>query len=69
MTCLPIYRHFNDVQLTQSVKYMQKYLGNEYQLKVSRSKAEDKGEYTVVAQNSFGRREEKATLLVECEYF
>ncbi|XP_069132541.1 twitchin-like isoform X9 [Argopecten irradians] len=57
--------HFNDLQLTQSVKYMQKYLGNEYQLKVSRCKGEDKGEYTVIAQNSFGRREEKATLSVE----
>ncbi|XP_021346443.1 twitchin-like isoform X8 [Mizuhopecten yessoensis] len=57
--------HFNDNQLTQSIKYMQKYMGKEYQLKVSRCKAEDKGEYIVIAQNSFGRREEKATISVE----
>jgi len=44
---------------------MQKYRGNEYELKISRVKLEDKGEYIVKAENSFGRREEIGILKVE----
>lgn len=47
---------------------MQKYSGKEYELKVSRVKMDDKGEYTVSAENSFGKRSESATLKVEREY-
>ena len=46
---------------------MQKYMGKEYELKISRVKMEDKGEYLVRAENSFGRKEEKANLTVERE--
>lgn len=46
---------------------MQKYMGSEYELKISRIKMDDKGEYTVRAENSFGRKEEKANLKVERE--
>lgn len=53
--------------LTQSYKYMQKYMGNEYELKISRIKMDDKGEYCVRAENSFGRKEERANLKVERE--
>lgn len=59
------FRRFDGGVLTQSVKYMQKYMGTEYELKVSRCKKEDAGTYTVVAENSFGKREEKASLKVE----
>ena len=59
------YRMKDDVNLTQSVKYMQKYMGNEYELKISRLKMEDKGEYCVRAENSFGHREEVVMLKVE----
>lgn len=59
------FRHFDNVQLTQSVKHMQKYRGNEYELKISRVKMEDKGEYVVKAENSFGRREELGILKVD----
>ncbi|XP_061166987.1 twitchin-like isoform X9 [Saccostrea echinata] len=57
--------HFDGGALSQSVKHMQKYSGTEYELKVSRCKKEDAGTYTVIAENSFGKREEKASLKVE----
>ncbi|CAL1540886.1 unnamed protein product, partial [Lymnaea stagnalis] len=55
----------DDSILGQSYKHMQKYMGLEYELKISRIKLEDKGEYIVRAENSFGRKDEKATLKVE----
>lgn len=64
-----IFRHFDGGVLTQSVKYMQKYSGSEYELKVSRCKKEDAGTYLVIAENSFGKREEKASLKVERKKF
>lgn len=64
-----ICRHFDGGVLTQSVKYMQKYSGSEYELKVSRCKKEDAGTYLVIAENSFGKREEKASLKVERKNF
>lgn len=64
-----IFRHFDGGVLTQSVKYMQKYSGSEYELKVSRCKKEDAGTYLVIAENSFGKREEKASLKVERKNF
>ena len=48
---------------------MQKYSGTEYELKVSRCKKDDAGTYTVIAENSFGKREEKASLKVERKLF
>lgn len=63
------FRHFDGGVLTQSVKYMQKYSGSEYELKVSRCKKEDAGTYLVIAENSFGKREEKASLKVERKKF
>ena len=60
-------RYKGDAQLPQSYKHMQKYMGKEYELKISRVKMEDKGEYLVRAENSFGRKEEKANLTVERE--
>ena len=44
---------------------MQIYKGNEYELRVSRVKSEDMGEYCVRAENSFGRKEECVSLKVE----
>jgi len=51
--------------LNPSLKYMPKYSGSDYELKVSRTKMEDKGEYIVRAVNSFGSKEESAALSVE----
>ncbi|XP_059156398.1 twitchin-like isoform X4 [Physella acuta] len=55
----------DDSVLGQSYKHMQKYMGLEYELKISRIKMDDKGEYIVRAENSFGRKEERANLKVE----
>ncbi|KAM3173269.1 hypothetical protein ACTXT7_012839 [Hymenolepis weldensis] len=57
---------YRGTPLTQSLKYMQRYSGHDYSLKVSRVKRpEDEGEYIVRAENSFGRRESSAYLTVE----
>ncbi|KAM7537943.1 hypothetical protein Aperf_G00000079361 [Anoplocephala perfoliata] len=57
---------YRGVTLTQSLKYMQRYSGHDYSLKVSRVKRpEDEGEYIVRAENSYGRRESSAYLTVE----
>lgn len=51
--------------LNPSLKYMPKYSGNNYELRIGRVKMEDKGEYLVKAENSYGAREEHAFLNVE----
>lgn len=48
---------------------MQKYFGNDYSLTVSRCKMDDAGAYMVQASNSFGTREEKCHLTVECKFY
>lgn len=47
---------------------MPKYQGKNYELRIGRCKMEDKGEYIVKAENSYGKREEAAFLNVEREY-
>lgn len=44
---------------------MPKYSGTNYELRIGRVKLEDKGEYTVKAENSYGAKEEHAFLNVE----
>ena len=45
---------------------MPKYSGKDFELRIGRCKiAEDKGEYVVRAENSYGSREESAFLNVE----
>ena len=60
-----ICRYFKGNMLNPSLKYMPKYSGNEYELRIGRCKMEDKGEYIVKAVNSFGSKEECAALNVE----
>ncbi len=56
--------------LQPSLKYMPKYSGNEFELRIGRTKIdEDKGEYTVKAENSYGHREEVAFLNVERKWY
>jgi serine/threonine protein kinase len=58
--------YFNGIALNPSLKYMPKYSGKNYELRIGRCKInEDKGEYTVKAENSYGSREEVAFLNVE----
>ncbi len=50
------------------MKYMPKYSGNEFELRIGRTKIdEDKGEYTVKAENSYGKLEASAFLNIERE--
>lgn len=44
---------------------MKKYNGNDYALTINRVKAEDRGEYVVRAQNSYGAKEEVVFLTVQ----
>ena len=55
------------MQLTQSVKHMQKYARHNYELRVNRCKKEDEGEYIVRAENSYGKREQSVVLNVQCK--
>jgi serine/threonine protein kinase/predicted RNA-binding protein with TRAM domain len=57
--------HFKTHTLNPSLKYMPKYAGTNYELRIGRCKMEDKGEYVVKAVNSFGSKEECAFLSVE----
>lgn len=44
---------------------MPKYSGNHYELRIGRCRTEDKGEYIVKAENSYGSKEETCFLNVE----
>uniref|UniRef100_A0A3Q0KKY1 non-specific serine/threonine protein kinase n=1 Tax=Schistosoma mansoni TaxID=6183 RepID=A0A3Q0KKY1_SCHMA len=57
--------HFGDVQLSQSVKHMQRYAGHDYSLKINRVRMDDAGHYTVRAENAFGKREFPVLLSVQ----
>ncbi|KAK2158172.1 hypothetical protein LSH36_175g03003 [Paralvinella palmiformis] len=56
---------YKNIPLNPSIKYMPKYAGHNYELRVCRCKMEDKGEYVVKAENSYGTKEERAFLNVE----
>jgi hypothetical protein len=65
-----LHRYYKGFALNPSLKYMPKYSGNDYELRIGRCKIdEDKGEYVVKAENSYGSREESALLDVEREIF
>lgn len=53
--------------ITPSVKFLPKYSGNDYELRIGRAKLEDQGEYIVKAIKSFGGKQESAYLTVERE--
>ena len=58
--------YFKGQALTPSLKYMPKYSGKDYELRIGRTKiSEDKGEYVVKAVNSWGSAEESAFLVIE----
>lgn len=66
----PIVTWYKDSkELKQSAKYMKKYNGNDYELTINRVKAEDRGEYVVRAQNSYGAKEEVVFLTVQSKSY
>ena len=52
-------------ELKQSVKYMKRYFFDNYTFTINRCKLDDRGEYTIRAQNSYGKREEHVFLNVQ----
>lgn len=66
---LPYFRHHKGSLLSTSIKYMPKYSGNAYELRITRVKQDDGGEYEVTAVNAYGRVRATVSLTVECECF
>lgn len=55
-------------ELKQSAKYMKKYQDNDFSLTINRARLEDRGEYVVIAKNSYGSREEVVFLNVQSKF-
>lgn len=55
----------NSRELRQSVKYMKRYNGNDYEFTINRTKLADRGEYIIRAENFYGAREEIVFLNVQ----
>lgn len=65
VSCFKIYlRHYRGTLLSTSIKYMPKYSGNQYELRITRVKQDDGGEYKVTAENAYGRVRAAASLTV-----
>lgn len=50
--------YHNNVELKQSVKFMKRYVGDDYYFIINRTKLDDRGEYIIRAENHYGSREE-----------
>lgn len=57
--------HRDNSELKQSVKYMKRYMDDDYTFVLNRCKLEDRGEYMIRAENSYGYREEPVFLNVQ----
>jgi serine/threonine protein kinase/predicted phage tail protein len=57
--------YHNNVELRQSVKFMKRYVGDDYYFIINRAKLEDRGEYIIRAENHYGSREEIVFLNVQ----
>lgn len=55
----------NNSELRQSVKFMKRYIGDDYYFIINRVKLEDRGEYIIRAENHYGSREEVVFLNVQ----
>lgn len=55
----------NNQELKQSVKYMKRYIGDDYYFIINRVKLDDRGEYIIRAENHYGSREEVVFLNVQ----
>lgn len=55
----------NNQELRQSVKFMKRYVGDDYYFIINRVKLEDRGEYIIRAENHYGSREEVVFLNVQ----
>jgi len=55
----------NNEELRQSVKFMKRYNGDDYTFIINRAKLDDRGEYIIRAENTYGYREEVVFLNVQ----
>lgn len=55
----------NSSELRQSVKFMKRYIGDDYTFIINRVKLDDRGEYVIRAENHYGHREEVVFLNVQ----
>uniref|UniRef100_T1GA95 Twitchin n=1 Tax=Megaselia scalaris TaxID=36166 RepID=T1GA95_MEGSC len=53
----------NNCELRQSVKFMKRYSGDDYYFIINRVKLDDRGEYVIRAENTYGAREEVVFLM------
>ena len=60
--------YHNNQELRQSVKFMKRYIGDDYTFVINRAKLEDRGEYVIRAENHYGYREEVVFLNVQREH-
>lgn len=54
----------NNCELRQSVRFMKRYTGDDYYFIINRVKLDDRGEYVIRAENTYGAREEVVFLNV-----
>ena len=54
-----------NTELRQSVKYMKRYIGDDYTFIINRCKVDDRGEFIIHAENHYGVTEEPVFLNVQ----
>lgn len=57
--------YHNNQELRQSVKFMKRYVGDDYYFIINRAKLQNRGEYIIRAENHYGSREEVVFLNVQ----
>lgn len=57
--------YHNNQELRQSVKFMRRYVGDDYYFIINRARLQDRGEYIIRAENHYGSREEVVFLNVQ----
>ena len=65
LTATTISWYHNNVELRQSVKYMKRYIGDDYTFIINRVKVSDRGEFIIRAENHYGVTEEIVFLNVQ----
>merc|ERR550532_2575992 len=65
LTATSISWYHNNVELRQSVKYMKRYIGDDYTFIINRVKVSDRGEFIIRAENHYGVSEEPVFLNVQ----
>jgi hypothetical protein len=58
-------RYHSNIELKQSVKYMKRYVGDDYTFIINRVKVSDRGEFIIRAENHYGVTEEVVFLNVQ----